>query len=91
VSSFFNHQKLASCFCATTRLYLFNTEFLVFLCICYAHDLVSNKCWVVRFCYVVTGWFYKNFAWATNIVRTHLSLAKIMFVDMFFMYNSFGS
>jgi hypothetical protein len=95
-SVFWITKSLASCFCATIRLELFSTKFLVFCCVCYAQDLISSKCWVVVCCLCYYSLSMQElFLRCKHRLFANLGLKKFTWqfsrFCTFFVYKSFGN
>jgi hypothetical protein len=73
-SIFWITKSLISCFCVTIRLELFNNEFYWFfvVCVCYARDLIINKCQVVVCCLCYYSCLCKSFICGANIVCSRI-------------------
>jgi hypothetical protein len=71
-SIFWITKSLVSCFCATTKLELLALRFFWFVCVLLCMGVwVSSKCYVVPFSFY-TSWFFRSFAYATNIVHSQI-------------------
>ncbi len=51
------------------------------MCVCYAQELVSNKCWVVVCC-VIINCLCKRFAWGVNTIRSQILVCFLRWKNM---------
>ncbi len=91
-------KSVGSCFCVTTRLKLFRTDFFWFCVYVLCTGVwVNNKWCVICFSFYIASWFCRSFALVVNIIHSRIlvcwrSLLGSFDVFLpFFMCNSFGN